>query len=206
MFSFLCLQELFDEYNAQLYEIRKNIELTLSEAAEMFANGEVTEEEYKSMVGLVTVLFGGFMPEMVFCEGHEKDDILPDVPDEPEMPKLPEVNPDVIIDPSTDTIDYGDSIILRVDKAQIPEGGYVVWSVSNENFSYDVSDDGITCTITPKKSGDTTFTVTVYDSNKNAVSTDEQQMTSKAGLFMKILAFFKKLFGLTKIFNNAIKY
>lgn len=70
----------------------------------------------------------------------------------------------------------------------------------------DVSADGTTCKISPSSSGDTTFTATVYDADGNTVSADEQTMTSKAGFFQKIIAFFKKLFGLTKTISNVFKF
>ena len=112
-----------------------------------------------------------------------------------------------ICPPSTTTVNYGDSIVLHADLSEtLPSGWKVEWTASNGNFSYTVSDDSATCTITPNKSGSTTFTVTVYDENGNAVSSDEQTMTSKAGFFDKIIAFFKKLFGLTKVIPQALKY
>ncbi len=107
--------------------------------------------------------------------------------------------------PTETTISYGDSIVLHVDPSKIPEGGYVEWTASNENFSYSVSVYGTTCTITPDKKGDTTFTAIVYDAEGNIVSADTQTMTSKAGFFDKIIAFFKKLFGLTKTIPEAVK-
>lgn len=107
--------------------------------------------------------------------------------------------------PTETKISYGDSIVLHVDSAKIPEGGKVEWYPSNESFSYSVSADGTTCTITPNKSGDTTFTAIVYDTQGNIVSADKQEMTSKAGFFDKLIAFFKKLFGLTKTIPEAIK-
>jgi hypothetical protein len=108
--------------------------------------------------------------------------------------------------PSQTTISYGDSIILHVDPSKIPEGGYAEWYPSNGNFSYSVSADGTTCTITPEKSGNTKFTALIYDAEGNIVSADEQIMTSKAGLFDKIIAFFKKLFGATKIIPQGFKF
>jgi hypothetical protein len=106
--------------------------------------------------------------------------------------------------PSTTTISYGDSIILHADMNEaLPSGWSFKWSASNGNFDYSVSADGTTCTITPSKSGDTVFTATVYDAEGNEICKDEQTMTSKAGFFDKIIAFFKKLFGLTKVIPQA---
>ena len=122
--------------------------------------------------------------------------------------KLPE-DQDVTVsfeirNPSTTTISYGDSIILHADiDGELPAGYTVEWTASNGNFSYKA--DGATCEITPEKSGDTTFTATIYDSEDNPVSTDELTMTSKAGFFDKIIAFFKGIFGLNKTYPNVFK-
>ena len=113
------------------------------------------------------------------------------------------VSQDVVNKPSQTTISYGDAIILHVDESKIPEGGRVEWTSSNGNFSYKAN--GATCEIRPEKSGDTTFTATIYDVNGNPVLTDEQTMTSKAGFFDKIIAFFKGLFGLSKTYPNVFK-
>ena len=107
--------------------------------------------------------------------------------------------------PTETIISYGDSIVLHIDPSKIPKGGKVEWYASNENFSYSVSADGTTCTISPDKSGDTTFTAIVYDAQGNIISSYTQTMTSKAGFFDKLIAFFKKLFGLTKTIPEAIK-
>ena len=110
----------------------------------------------------------------------------------------------VIRNPSTTTISYGDSIILNADTNEVlPIGWKIYWTASNNNFGYKTN--GTTCTISPEKSGDTTFTATLHDANGNPVSTDEQTMTSKAGFFDKIIAFFKGLFGLSKTYPNVFK-
>lgn len=109
-----------------------------------------------------------------------------------------------IRNPSTTTISYGDSIILHADMNEtLPSGWTIKWTADNGNLSY--SANGETCTISPNKSGDTTFTATVYDENGNEISKDTQTMKSKAGFFDKFVAFFKKLFGATKVIPQAFK-
>ncbi len=108
--------------------------------------------------------------------------------------------------PSTTSITYGDSIVLHADVENLPEGAKIVWSADNSNFTYTASADGTTCTVSPSANGDTTFTATVVDANGNEISSDTQAMTSKAGFFQKIIAFFKGLFGLTKIIPEAFKF
>ncbi len=112
----------------------------------------------------------------------------------------------VFRNPSTTLINYGDSIILHVDTYNLPEGSTIKWSVSNGNFaivSYSV--DRESCTITPNNTGDTVITATVYDAEGKEICSDSQMMSAKAGIWQKIVAFFKKLFGLTKTIPEAIK-
>lgn len=109
--------------------------------------------------------------------------------------------------PSTTTINYGDSIWLHAEiEGELPANARIIWTPSNNNFEItEISADGLSCKITPKSSGDTTFTVSVVNENDNVLATDTQEMTSKAGLFRKIAAFFKKLFGTTKTYPQLYK-
>ena len=103
--------------------------------------------------------------------------------------------------PSVTKIDYGDSIVLHADFGNtVLTGLKVTWEASNDNFEIvSVSEDGRKCVITPKKSGDTTFTASVKIGT-SAFGADTQVMTSKAGFFNKLIAFFKGIFGLTKTY------
>ncbi len=107
--------------------------------------------------------------------------------------------------PSITKISYGDSIVLHADLIALPPKWKIVWTSDNNNFLYLTSPDAKTCTIFPASSGDTTFTATVYDEDENIISTDTQKMTSKAGFFDKIIAFFKNLFGATKTIPQMLK-
>ena len=154
-----------------------------------FADVEKIEESYLGKSDGSTIL-----PDFSSPPGNSD---VPDIPSEP-------IKADIIAQPTETTISYGDAIILHVDETKIPVGGRVEWTADNGNFKY--SANGNTCRIDPNKSGSTTFTATIYDSQGNAVSKDEQVMTSKAGFFDKIIAFFKKLFGLTKVIPQSLKY
>ncbi len=115
---------------------------------------------------------------------------------------------DIIIrTPSITTVNYGDSIWLHAKiEGDLPAGARIIWTPSNNNFEVvEASADGMSCKITPKSSGTTTFTVSAVDANENVLATDTQYMTSKAGLWQKIVAFFKKLFGLTKTYPELYK-
>lgn len=108
---------------------------------------------------------------------------------------------------STTTINYGDSIWLHAEiSGEIPTGSKIIWTPSNNNFEIvEVSTDGLSCKITPVSSGTTAFTVSVVDADEKVLSTDTQDMTSKAGLWQKIVAFFKKIFGITKTYPELYK-
>ena len=110
-----------------------------------------------------------------------------------------------IRNPSQTEIKYGDSIILHADIENMPEGAYIEWTADNGNFTYTASVDGTTCTVSPSASGDTTFTATVYDADGNEIGSDSQTMSAKAGFFQKLIAFFKKLFGMTKVYSEFLK-
>ena len=108
--------------------------------------------------------------------------------------------------PSQTEIKYGDSIILHADVENMPEGAYIEWSADNSNFkivSYSADRSG--CTVTPDATGTTEITATVYDKDGNEIGSDTQTMTAKAGLWQKIVAFFKKLFGMTKVYSEIFK-
>lgn len=109
--------------------------------------------------------------------------------------------------PSQTEIVFGDAIVLHADfKNGIPDGVKVIWTSDNNNFVIaETSANGTTCVITPESSGDTTFVATVIDVDGNIIASDTQKMTSKAGFFQKIIAFFKKLFGATKVIPEAFK-
>lgn len=74
------------------------------------------------------------------------------------------------------------------------------------------SADEKTCAVTPQKSGSVTVTMKLVDANGNTLKNlageeliSEQNLISKAGFFQKIIAFFKKLFGLTKTYPELFK-
>lgn len=121
--------------------------------------------------------------------------------------KIPEAVVVEIPAPSTTTINYGDSIWLHAKiKSELPVNAKIIWTPSNNNFEIvEVSADGLSCKITPKSSGTTTFTVSVVDADEKVLATDTQDMTAKAGLWQKIVAFFKKLFGATKTYPELYK-
>ena len=113
--------------------------------------------------------------------------------------------------PSRTTVNYGDSLTLHADlDGELPDGYKIKW-IYNGNFSIGYSNDGKTCIIHPETSGETMFTARIvheeseepaYDLNGNCIE-DSIVMTSNAGFFQKIIAFFKGLFGLNRSYPES---
>lgn len=115
--------------------------------------------------------------------------------------------------PSITTVKYGDTLILHAEiKGDIPEGARLEWSVEGEGMTIKPSADGKTCAVTSTAKGEVTVKVKLVDKNGNALSTSEgaeitaqQKLTSKAGFFQKLISFFKNLFRMNRIIEQAVK-
>ena len=113
--------------------------------------------------------------------------------------------------PSTTTVSYGFTLNLHANVTDLPEGARVVWSMDGSGFELIPSADGMTCGVKSVSKGSATITAKVVDKNGNAVKdangneiTASQQLTSKAGFFQKLVAFFKKLFGLNMVIPSSL--
>ena len=115
--------------------------------------------------------------------------------------------------PSTTTVSYGFTLNLHANVTDLPEGARIVWSMDGSGFELIPSADGMTCGAKSVSKGSATITAKVVDKNGNAVKdangneiTASQQLTSKAGFFQKLVAFFKKLFGSNMIIPYALEW
>ena len=113
--------------------------------------------------------------------------------------------------PSTTTVSYGFTLNLHANVTDLPDGARIVWSMDGSGFELIPSADGMTCGVKSVSKGSATITVKVVDKNGNAVKdangneiTASQQLTSKAGFFQKLVAFFKKLFGSNMIIPSSL--
>ena len=114
--------------------------------------------------------------------------------------------------PSTTTVSYGFTLNLHANVTDLPDGARIVWSMDGSGFELIPSADGMTCGVKSVSKGSATITAKVVDKNGNAVKdangneiTASQQLTSKAGFFQKLAAFFKKLFGSNMIIPYALE-
>ena len=115
--------------------------------------------------------------------------------------------------PSTTTVSYGFTLNLHANVTDLPEGARIVWSMDGSGFELIPSADGMTCGVKSVSKGSATITAKVVDKKGNAVKdangseiAASQQLTSKAGFFQKLAAFFKKLFGSNMIIPYALEW
>ena len=115
--------------------------------------------------------------------------------------------------PSVTTVSYGFTLKLHANVTDLPEGARIVWSMDGSGFELIPSADGMTCGVKSVSKGSATIAAKVVDKSGNAVKdangneiTASQQLTSKAGFFQKLVAFFKKLFGSNMIIPYALEW
>lgn len=115
-----------------------------------------------------------------------------------------EINPTVSIrnNPGSATLQYGETLVQTADAENLPDGAKLVWKADSDRVALNPSADGKTCEITSKKNGTVTVTVKIVDANGNSIKNDGEEIAahetirSKAGLFYKLIWFFKRLFGI----------
>ena len=114
--------------------------------------------------------------------------------------------------PGLYSLKYGETLRVYADAKNIPSTAKLEWTVSGEGAVITKS-EGNMCEVQAVSDGSALLTVTVVDSNGEAARndsgkkiSDSQYISVKAGFIQRIIAFFKKLFGLDKIivqmFNN----
>ena len=113
--------------------------------------------------------------------------------------------------PSVTTVSYGFTLNLHANVTDLPEGARVAWSMDGSGFELIPSADGMTCGVKSVSKGSATITARVVDKSGNAVKdangneiTASQKLTSKAGFFQKLAAFFKKLFGSNMVIPSSL--
>ncbi|MBQ6569484.1 MAG: hypothetical protein IJL87_04435 [Clostridia bacterium] len=109
--------------------------------------------------------------------------------------------------PRVRSVGYGTSLILHAECGFGVEGIKYKWDVSGDAFDYEISEDTLTCKVTPKKAGTATFKITVDDEtlerylNQIETRSDTVTITAKMGFWQKFTNFFRKLFGIKKIYD-----
>ena len=111
-----------------------------------------------------------------------------------------------ILAPSTNTVNYGETLVLHSSLTELPVGTNILWTVEGNGVTIQPSEDGLTCNVTSVQTGNVTVTATVVDEEGNAILdadgneiTAAQQLNSKAGFWQKFISFFKNLFGISRM-------
>ncbi len=109
-----------------------------------------------------------------------------------------------IPEPQNRTISYGESIKLYSNVPDLPAGYKVKWRADSDCVSLDVSSTGKTCTVTSISTGNVVVKAYIVDANGHIVTdengkqiSDSEYFYSEASLWLRIVYFFKKLFGIS---------
>ncbi len=118
----------------------------------------------------------------------------------------------IVNNPETATLKYGEILRVYVEVMDMPAGCKTEWSISGEGAQI-IRTAGNYCEVKATESGTVMLTVSVVDSEGEPVRddsgvklSDSQYINIKAGIFQKIIAFFRKLFGMDRIIAQAIKF
>lgn len=117
----------------------------------------------------------------------------------------------IIRTPSTDTIRYGETLVLHSGIEALPDGMKIVWSAEGEGVTLEPSEDMLTCKVACEKKGSFTVTATLVDEEGNVITdmhgneiTAEQTITSKVNFIYKLISFIKNLFGFSRTVLQAV--
>lgn len=108
------------------------------------------------------------------------------------------------------TINYGETLRLTAIAENLPAGAYVKWFAEGSGIEIAQNADGSVCEVKSVSSGSATVIARVVDKNGNPITDSDgaeisasQKTTSKAGLWQKIVSFFKNLFGISRVISQA---
>lgn len=110
---------------------------------------------------------------------------------------------------STATIDYGDTLRLTAQTDKVPANTSVKWSYEGTGVEFSPVENSNKCDIKATGSGSIVVTATavdelgdpIYDASGRIIS-DSQEIKIDAGLWQKIVSFFKDLFNKNRLSNQ----
>ncbi len=117
-----------------------------------------------------------------------------------------------IATPETRYIEYGESVVLYATATGLPEGAVIKWRVvDGKGVTLESLSNGRVCIVTSESSGDVTIEAyavnrygqPIYDTDGNAVC-DRTGISSVVTLWMRIVAYFRKIFPFFKLSLNGL--
>ncbi len=118
----------------------------------------------------------------------------------------------IINNPGTVTLKYGEKLRVYAEVDKMYSGNLIKWSVSGEGAEI-IGTGKNFCDIQALSNGTVMLTATLVDSDGEALRddsgvkiSDSQYINVKAGIFQKIIAFFRMLFGMNNIIVQTFKF
>ena len=115
--------------------------------------------------------------------------------------------------PSTTTVNYGETLVLHADLGgkTLPDGYKIKWFTNSDGVTIKSGNNGTSCEVTSVKNGSVTVTARIVDKNGNEVKgadgkeiSASQTIESKVSIWLRIVSFFKNLFGSNRIIAQTI--
>ena len=119
----------------------------------------------------------------------------------------------IVPTPPKSTLNYGETLVLKAYISSLPTGARIVWKVVGRGAEIYPAKDGRSCEIKATGNGKVMILATVVDNQGVPLTYTDgsraegmQEITTKDGLFLRIVAFFKKLFGSNMIIPYALEW
>lgn len=110
----------------------------------------------------------------------------------------------IVNNPKTAQIKFGETLTLSASVTDMPENAKIAWYVDGE-----LTAEGETFNFSPEKSS--VVTVKIFDENGNVILdkdeeeiSDSEQVDVKTNFFIKLINFFKKLFGINQTIVQTV--
>ena len=119
----------------------------------------------------------------------------------------------IVPTPPKSTLNYGETLVLKAYISSLPTGARIVWKVVGRGAEIYPAKDGRSCEIKATGNGKVMILATVVDNQGVPLTYTDgsraegmQEITTKDGLFLRIVAFFKKLFGSDMVIPYALEW
>ncbi len=139
----------------------------------------------------------------VWALDEDADDPADELTENPE--EYNNVTVKIVNNPGVLTVDRYTDVVMTASAENMPEGSYIAWFVNGQQVNYgEISSFRLQCTAVVECD----VTVKICDADGNILLdedgneiSDTEVVITKGGLFVSIIGFFKKIFGLNRIYQ-----